>query len=375
MKKPLIIIAVIFTLALTAYLVAKIGFSYFTSPIGNSSEKVEFQVKKGWTHSHVARKLSEQGFIRNWFVYSIYVKMYREEAKVYPGTFYVSKDMSINEIISTLDVSQVVKEIEITIPEGKNSFEIADMLTKPLPVKDHPEELVELNISAKRFIELINDKNFIREVMDKYPVSVNNLEGLLFPALHYIPENYTEEKIIKFMVKAFFNKFEEEICPVEKIDEKLKNIEPLNFQQMLTLASLVEKETAADNERKLIAGVYFHRIKTRGWRLDADPTIEYGLKLAGRWKGTIKDSLGINPATGNINMDAFNSEYNTYRKEGLPPTAIANPGMASVKAALNPEETEYFFFVAKNDGSRGHYFAKTLTQHNKNIAKSNRNSQ
>jgi len=348
------------------------------SPIGKGNQEIEFKVEKGWTHSRVARELKDEGFIRNWFVYNVYVKLYRKDAKVYPGTFIIKNDMSIDEIVSTLNVSQTVRDLVVVIPEGKSSFEIAEeILNQPLPIKTEKEteevEYVELDFSPEKFISLVNDKEFIDEVMKEYPVKVNNLEGLLFPSKHFIPENFNEKKIIKFLVNAFFTKFTEEITDLNNIDNKLINIEPLNFQQMITLASIIVKETASEKERDLVAGVYLNRIKTPNWVLNADPTVIYGLKLAGKWNEDLPTSLGLKP-NGNINWNSFNSPYNTYIREGLPPTAIANPGMSSIKAALNPTITEYFFFTAKRDGSKEHYFAKTLSEHNKNITLSQMNA-
>lgn len=363
MKKPLIILAVIAGLCIVGYIAYLIGFNYFISPTGKGEQEEIFKVEKGWTHSTVARKLADKGYIRNWFIYSIYVKLYREDAKVYPGKFKINNGMNINELIDTLNVSQVKPQVEVTIPEGKTSFEIANIFE------------TELDIDKKRFIELVNNKEFIAEVMKEYPVEVNNLEGLLFPDKYKFPKEYEEEKIIKKMVGNFFDRFSEEITKVENIGKELEKIKPLNFQKMLTLASLVEKETASDKERAVVAGVYFNRIKTPGWVLNADPTVIYGLMLANKWQGDLKTSLGTDPKTGYINWKAFNSPYNTYTREGLPPTAISNPGIESIKASMNPEKTEYFFFVAKNDGSREHYFAKTLSEHNKNVAKASRNGQ
>ncbi len=377
MKKPLIILSIILIIGIIAVLTVYIGFNFMLSPTGSGNKEIEFKVEKGWTHSRVAKELKEEGFIRNWFIYNVYVKLYRKDAKVYPGDFLIKDNMSIDDIISTLNVSQTVRDLIVIIPEGKSSFEIAEeILNKPLQVKKDNEydeiEYVELDFSSEIFISLVHDNNFINEVMNSYPVKVSSLEGLLFPSKHFIPENYDERKIIKFLVNAFFSKFSEEISDLANIDTILKNIEPLNFQQMLTLASIVVKETASEKERDLVAGVYLNRIKTPNWVLNADPTIIYGLKLTGKWNEDLKTSLGLKP-NGNINWDSFNSPYNSYRREGLPPTPIANPGISSINAAINPKQTDYFFFVAKNDGTKEHYFAKTLSEHNKNVALANMN--
>jgi UPF0755 protein len=173
-----------------------------------------------------------------------------------------------------------------------------------------------------------------------------DLEGYLFPDTYKLPRSTTAELLVGRMIAAFMKTLTPEL--MDKAEAR-----GLNVRQLVTLASIVEKETGNPDERPLVAAVYANRLKI-GMGLQCDPTVIYALERAGRYNGNLtRDDL------------QFDSPYNTYRHAGLPPGPIASPGRASLEAAASPADVPYLYFVSKNDGS--HAFAATLDEHNRNV--------
>jgi len=178
--------------------------------------------------------------------------------------------------------------------------------------------------------------------------SAHNLEGYLFPETYSLPRHTDASRLVRMMVDRFGHVFTPELKAAA--DER-----GMSVRQVVTLASIVEKETARAEERPLVAAVYENRLRI-GMGLQCDPTVIYALQLAGKYDGNLRrDDLH------------FDSPYNTYRYAGLPPGPIASPGKASLEAAVNPADADYLYFVSRNDGS--HEFARTLDEHNRNVRK------
>jgi UPF0755 protein len=178
--------------------------------------------------------------------------------------------------------------------------------------------------------------------------AARDLEGYLFPETYPLPRHASAAKLVALMVDRFQKMF----TPAMRADAEARGLTP---RQVVTLASIVEKETARPEERPLVAAVYTARLRI-GMPLQCDPTVIYALVKAGRYDGKIhKDDL------------AFDSPYNTYRYPGLPPGPIASPGRASLDAAIHPADADYLYFVSRNDGT--HVFARTLEEHNRNVRK------
>jgi UPF0755 protein len=212
----------------------------------------------------------------------------------------------------------------LTVPEGSNIFDIAAQLDRAGLMK------------GEEFLRVARDPSPIRDLAPDAP----SLEGYLFPSTYKLTRQTTPRQLALQMTREFRNAWKQVGGPEAEIN------------RMVTLASLVEKETAVPEERPTVASVYHNRLNS-GMKLDCDPTVVYAALLDGRYRGTIYKSDLENP-----------HEYNTYRNPGLPPGPIANPGVASLKAALQPAPTRYLFFVAKPNGSGGHVFTESLGQHN-----------
>lgn len=176
--------------------------------------------------------------------------------------------------------------------------------------------------------------------------AARDLEGYLFPETYSLPRDTPASQVVEQMVAGFRNALSDDVREGAKT-------QGLSVRELVTLASLVEKETGAGDERPLVAAVYRNRLKV-GMPMQADPTVIYALQKAGRYNGNLsRDSL------------QFDSPYNTYRYPGLPPGPIAAPGRASLQAAAKPADVDYLYFVSKNDGT--HVFASTLAEHNRNV--------
>ena len=196
--------------------------------------------------------------------------------------------------------------------------------------------------AAAEFIKAAADAAAIRDL----DPAARDLEGYVFPETYSLPRATPAREVVARMVSAFKDAFNEELRAAAAA-------EGLSVRQAVTLAALVEKETAAPDERPLVAAVYRNRMKL-GMPMQADPTVIYALQKAGRYNGNLtRDHL------------QFDSPYNTYRYPGLPPGPIASPGRASLQAAVNPAPVDYVYFVSKNDGT--HAFATTLEEHNRNV--------
>ncbi|HEX9731586.1 MAG TPA: endolytic transglycosylase MltG [Thermoanaerobaculia bacterium] len=180
-----------------------------------------------------------------------------------------------------------------------------------------------------------------------------DLEGYLFPDTYHFARGITEAEVVATLVRTFRQRWREAVEPLRTAGPSPRSGATRPVRELVTLASIVEKEARLDEERALIAGVYAHRLR-RGIALYADPTVIYALKRLGVWDGNLRRA--------DLRLD---SPYNTYVRPGLPPGPICSPSLASLVAAADPADTDYLYFVSRNDGS--HVFAESLREHNRNV--------
>ena len=250
------------------------------------------------------------------------------DRKIRPGEYELDASLSSQEILAKLLSGRVVLH-PVTIPEGYNLAQIADVLSTQ-QVTD-----------AKEFTKLVRDRAFIATL----GIEADSLEGYLFPETYSFPRGTKAREVIKAMVDGLHRVWSAEM------QEQAARMR-LSLHQVLTLASVIEKETGSKEERELIAAVFHNRLRKK-IPLQSDPTVIYGL-----------------PAfDGNIHKRDLSilSPYNTYRVQGLPPGPIASPGAHSLRAALFPAQASYLYFVSRNDGT--HQFSSTLTEHNQAVEK------
>ena len=278
---------------------------------------------KGTSTQAMADELAQHGVIRYSWQF-LMARALNQSRKLQAGEYRFARADSPSDILSRIARGDVFF-YELSVPEGSNMFDIAASVGRFNFLK------------AADFLRAARNPSIIRDLAPEAPT----LEGYLFPATYRITRSTTVEQLCAMMTAQFRKEWREL--------QDAAHGRPVN--EIVTLASLVEKETGRPEDRPIVASVYQNRLR-RGMPLDCDPTTIYAALLEARYRGTIyrSDLASDNP-------------YNTYRHAGLPPGPIANPGLASLKAALAPAETAYLYFVAKPDGSGAHQFSETIEQH------------
>ncbi|MFW6147791.1 MAG: endolytic transglycosylase MltG [Thermodesulfobacteriota bacterium] len=320
-----------FTIFVTGFLVvilcafAALYFGYFlVSPAGRDKQEEVFLVEKGSGLRSIAAQLEERGLIKSKYLFMLWAYMKGCARDIQAGEYSFNQSLAPVQILGLL-TSGKVKTYSFTIPEGLTSKEIADLLEE--------RDLV----NKRDFISLISDKDLVAS----YHVDGPSLEGYLFPDTYVIRKDMEPHDLIGLMVNRFWEVFN------SLIEEKKPE---MPVRDIVILASIVEKETGLAEERPLIAAVFLNRLKKK-MRLESDPTVIYGLE---NFQGNLTRK----------NLQA-STPYNTYVQHGLPPGPIANSGREALKAVINPAETDYLYFVSKNDGS--HHFSATLKEHNRAV--------
>ncbi|WP_297137077.1 endolytic transglycosylase MltG [Terrisporobacter sp.] len=299
----------------------------------NNSDDIVIEIPTGSTLGQVADILKENKLIKNETLFKLYVRLSDNASKIKSGKFLFNQTFSNNEIINNLVNGKIYNEgIKITIPEGSTSNEIIDLLVKnKLGEKEVYKELIG------------NSKEFAKDFKFLDEEKITSLEGFLYPSTYYFEEDENEREILSDMLSTFASKYN------EKLQKKQKELK-MSLWEVANLASIVEKEAVLDEDRPLIASVFYNRLDI-GMPLQSDATIQYAFDK--RKKSITYDDLKID------------SPYNSYRNQGLPPTPIANPGIASIEAVLYPAKSDYLYFVATIDG--GNNYSKTYEEHVKNV--------
>lgn len=351
-KKPkvwLVSFWVCFSLLFFMLLVAASGLFYLWNELepSKSGSPVEVTIPKGSSANTVAKLLEEKGIIKNGFIFGYYLVLKHEGANFQAGTYMLTPGMEKAEVIAKLNAGDVVaaETIKFTIPEGFTVAQMADKLAS------------EGIVDKEKFMAVSNEvrswsgaENVLSVPQDSTNL-INRLEGYLFPDTYEIVKGSTEEDIILKMLKEQDRK----LATLPEDWPEVLEAKGITLHELLTVASLVEREVVVDSERPTVAGVIYNRLK-KPMRLQIDATIQYAL-------GEQKELL----STEDTKLD---SPFNTYNIDGLPPGPIATPSLESIKAALYPEEHSYYYYVTKKDGTQTHLFAETYNQHLKNIEKS-----
>ncbi|MBU4483872.1 endolytic transglycosylase MltG, partial [bacterium] len=296
-----------------------------------SYDEVQIQVVPGTAINTIINKLHSKGVIRYKILFKLYIYLKNADGKVRAGDYKFESGLSPSDIIQRL-LKGDFQTHRLQVLEGWTYRQIAHYLALLPFVKN--ENFEEEFIKLCEYRPFISSLGFVEE---------ETLEGYLFPNTYEVYELNDPRDIIKIMVSEFKKRFTDEM---EKRAEELG----MNRDKILTLASIIEKETSIPEERNLISSVFHNRLKIK-MALQSDPTVIYGIK----------------DFNGNLTKKdlQLNHPYNTYVRPGLPPGPICNPGLESIKAALWPAKSNYLYFVSKNDGS--HHFSKSLSEHNRAV--------
>jgi len=294
-----------------------------------SGASVVVDIPRGTSRWGVATLLQRNGVIPSRLAFEL-ASHWHWGRSLQAGEYLFDKPMNEREVFWKIAGGRIYLHT-VKILEGWTMFDIADALEKEgLATRDD-------------FLKVARDPSPVRDIAPTAP----SLEGYLFPDTYQLPRHMEAKQIAALMTRHFRSEW-------AALNPNGAN-PAVSVENTVTLASLVESETPQESERPLVAGVFSNRLRRNGL-LQCDPTVQYALALAGHPEHTIR------PA--DLHVD---SPYNTYEHRGLPPGPIANPGEASLRAALSPAKTEYLYFVANDAG--GHFFSATLEEHNRNVAR------
>lgn len=306
-------------------------FVEFSKPACVQGEKRDVFIKYGTGAWGIAQLLENAGIIRSKYIFAYLAWKQGLYKKLQPGEYELDCSMPPQSHLKDIAEGKV-KLYKIVIPEGSNIFDVKRIFDESGLFED-PD-----------FFANVYDRGFL----SRFGFNAESAEGFIFPDTYLFPRGLTTKKALSVIFKRFWDVWEK-----DGFSARLAELN-LNAQEIVTLASIVEKETAAEDERALIAGVFWNRLKL-DMPLQADPTVAYGLLSPednNVRRLTKKDLLTMHP-------------YNTYLLKGLPKGAIANPGKKAIEAVLYPKKTDYLYFVSKNDGA--HQFSTNLVEHNKAV--------
>lgn len=284
----------------------------------------------GTSTSEIFRELAAEGVISHAWIAEAYYLIARSAVPLQAGEYRFTRPTALSQVVDRMNRGDVVMHT-IVVPEGLTAEETSELfwgggVSRP-----------------QAFRNAVKNPQLIASIARGAP----DLEGFLFPDTYVVTRSTSARQIVETMIVNFRKHFTPELR------ERARTL-GLTVRDAVTLASIVQQETSLPREAPIVAGVYWNRLR-RGMRLQADPTVAYALRLDGRWTGTLyRSDYG------------YESPYNTYLHEGLPPGPICNPGLAALKAAVSPARTDFLYFVA--DRSGGHTFSRTFEEHRDAIA-------
>ncbi len=337
--------------AIPAFVVAVVGSLLVWSvlPGPGTGRQLEWEVVEGESPSDAARRLVEAGLATNQTITAIYLTVLGPIVDLQPGAHWVNDGVSPRDLLQLFSRLPSRPTVQVAFPEGWNVFQVASRLEKRGVT------------SSGRFLDLVADPTALEDAGISSPTA----EGYLFPATYEFRLNTDAAEVFKKMRQTNRDRYQR---LVQRHPNGLRRlVQGLGWgeREILTLASIVEKETGVADERPVVASVFLNRLTSpsfRPRRLQSDPTTAYGCRISGGRVESCREFDGrVTPA---MNRDSANA-YSTYVRDGLPPGPISNPGDAAIEAVLDPAQTEYFYFVASGGG--GHRFSKTFAEHKKAI--------
>lgn len=333
--KKIVLVLVLSLVALVLALGGGAGYlayEFSKSRPSATAQDVVYEVVPGKGFNSIAKDLETKGLVKNAFFFSIYARLKGDRSKIKVGEYLLRTNMTPKQILATLISGKSIAR-SFTVSEGLSIYEIADLYEKQGFGK------------ASEFLSLVRDPKLIKNLLGR---DQGSLEGYLFPETYMLTKYTDTRTLISNMVKRFLYVYSEV--------QSQATLPGWNQHQIVTLASIIEKETGAPEERPLISSVFHNRLQ-RKMRLQTDPTVIYG-------KAESTGRIEINITKNDLLAP---TRYNTYVIYGLPPGPIANPGREALMAALKPESSDYLFFVSQNDGT--HVFSVDYRGHQKAVQK------
>ncbi len=300
------------------------------------SEPVEFIVHPDEPVENVADRLEEHGLIRAGWYFELRMRLGSADTQLQAGQYQLHPGMAVSEIIDEMTTSGRVGTVNVRFQEGWRTEQYA-------------EHLVDVGLidTADEFMNAVTEKQWDYDFLATRPADAE-LEGYLFPDTYEFRADATPEEIVETLLDTFDARVTPELR--ELADER-----GYHLHNIITVASIIEREAVIADERPTIASVFYNRLD-QTMPLQADPTVQYVVGEPGNWW----------PQIGQEDINRM-SPHNTYQRPGIPPWPICNPSLASIEAAFDPENTDYLYFVATGDGSGAHRFAETYDEHQENI--------
>ncbi len=327
----------VFVAIVLVFSLAFFWWSVNSQAVSSSKEKINFVITKGMSASQIGSKLKTQNIIKSPLAFKVYLQVTGSSGKIQAGEYLLSGNKTLIGVVKELLKGPT--QIWVTIPEGLRREEVAMRTAQALT-----KEGEEYRLFISEFLNLTQEK-----------------EGYLFPDTYLVPKDTTAAKVVSLME----NTFDKKVASLG-----ISSDGSISTSRVIIIASLVERETKTDAERALVAGVINNRLKI-GMGLQIDATLQYALatsqlrQLGEYTKEGLEEIKFWRQLTSEDKK--VDSIYNTYKYNGLPPTPICNPGASSIKAALNPEESDYLYYLHDTKGQI--HFASSLEEHNQNIRK------
>lgn len=313
----------ILLLALVGFLIGFIWFFRSSGAVSTIKTKQRFVIEPGAGASLVGQNLQKQGLVKNSLAFKLYVQLTGKSAKIQAGEYLISPNLNLFDLVTLLQ--QGPEEVWVTIPEGLRREEISLKMANGLALEGLPKD------------------QFVKDFLAKS----QNQEGYLFPDTYLLPRDITGGEVVNVMKSTF----------TKRVDFKYSS-------QAIIMASILERETLNSNERPIVAGILFKRLSA-GWAIQADATVQYAVGTANCVNPLASCDWWPRPLTqADLDMD---SSYNTYLYPGLPPAPISNPGLTSIKAAVDTEDSPYWYYIHDPEGNI--HYATTIEEHNANIEK------
>lgn len=302
-----------------------------SQPVSNSNVEKRVLITKGASGVQVGNTLFKEGLIKSPFAFKVYIQLRGYAARIQAGEYQIAQNLTLGQVVKLL--LEGPSEIWVTVPEGLRREEVSAKFVEAfgLPVS-------EADLFQEEFLN-----------------ASTSSEGYLFPDTYLVPKDITGEAVYRLMRNTFTSKLP------EGFEQAAADL-GYSVDQLVVLASILERETKTTKERPVVAGIYFNRLEI-GMGLQADATVQYAVANA-NCSAQVECNWWKVPTRNDLTID---SPYNTYKYSGLPPAPIANPGETSLAAVVNPESSDYLYYI--HDTSGNIYYAETLDEHNSNISK------
>lgn len=323
----------IFFLLLLLLLVVLLWKNTTSAPNPRDSKPHDFLITKGQSVNGIAIKLQKEGLVKNSLAFKILVKVTGKDKKIQAGEYQLSPNLSLMQIANTLVSGPT--EFWVTYPEGLRREEIALRTIKTLGLEGKEAQ----------------------DFWNEFLLKSEGKDGFLYPDTYLFSKNVHAATVVEKLYSTFNNK----VTPQMEADVRKTG---MSLNQVVILASLVERETKSDEERPIVVGILLKRIKA-GWPLQTDATLQYFVATKQCGSGYLPDCEWWKPPT--IADKTTKSPYNTYLNKGMPPSPISNPGISSIKAVIYPQDSDYWFYLHDSQGKI--HYAKTIEEHNDNIRK------